>query len=716
LDFDQILRRTVESVNSRLQLDTFGFLLIDEEAGLVRLHPAFLGLPDEMADFSIPLGEGITGWVAQTGRPLLASDVSKEPRYRDAVPGIRSEVCVPLKVGGKVIGVMDAESTQLDAFSEEHVRLFSTLAAQLGMALENARLFEETNRRLARTRLLQEVMQAVASTLDFDEVLTRVINTLHKSLDIPYLNFAFPDEDKATMLVHPSMFGFAIPPKDFPRLPLDGSIIGRVYQTGEPLLISNVEQVPYYFEVAPTRSELAVPVRVGDQIIAVLNVESPELGAFGEEDLRILSAVAAQLGIVLENARLFEETKRRLAEARLIQEVMLAAASTLDFNLVLERVVKALNRALGIFHLGFLVPNERNDALVPHSFLADLEEAAFQVSIEGSLLGQAYRTGQPVMVRDLVQEPAYREIVPGARSALAVPVRVGGCVVAVLYAQSPQAGAFDEDELRLFTTIAGQLGVTLENARLYQRLEVQAAELSQAYSELQEINRLRTELVQNVSHELRTPLGLIKGYAALLLGGDLGPVLDSQRMALQIIHDRTKTLTRLIHNLTMLQALPQGALSLAPLSLVEVVRHALVEFRSLAKKTGITFLDELPEELPPVLGNQEQLGLAFGHLLDNAVKFSPDGGTVTLRAWADQDMVRLLVADEGIGISFEHLNRVFERFYQVDGSTSRRFGGMGVGLALVWEIIEAHGGTVNVESDVGKGSQFIVALPQATGS
>ena len=716
LDFDEILSRTVESINSRLQLDTFGFLLVDEDEGVVRLHPTFLGVPDETADFSTPLGEGITGWVAQTGQPLLAPDVSQEPRYRDAVPGIRSEICVPLKIGDKVIGVIDAESTQLNAFSQDDVRLFSTLASQLGVVLDNARLFEETNRRLAKTRLLQEVMQAAASTLDFDEVLTRVINTLHKSLDIPYLNFAFPDEDEAAMIVHPSMLGFAISPQDFPHLPFDGSIIGRVYQTGEPLLISDVEQVPYYFEVAKTRSELAVPVRVGDQVIAVLNVESPKPGAFGEDDLRLLSAVAAQLGMVLDNTRLFEETNRRLAEARLIQEVALAAASTLDFDLVLERAVKALNRALGVYRLGFLLPDEQDGMLVSHPSLTGFAEPVFQVPIEGSLVGRAYRTGQPVMARNLAQEPANQELVPDTRSALAVPVRVGGRIVAVLYAESPQPEVFGKDELRFFTIISGQLGVAMENARLYQRLEAQAAKLSRAYSELQEIDRLRTELVQNVGHELRTPLGLVKGYTELLLDGDLGPVPDNQQMALQVICERTTTLERLIHNLTILQVSSREKLSLTPVLLIEVLQHALAEFQSSAKKAGITLQEELPGELPLVMGDQEQLELAFGHLLDNAIKFSPGGGTVAIHAWADKGTVCVSIADEGIGISPEHLKRVFERFYQVDGSTSRRFGGMGVGLALVWEIIESHDGTVKAESNIGKGSTFTVALPQATKS
>ena len=139
----------------------------------------------------------------------------------------------------------------------------------------------------------------------------------------------------------------------------------------------------------------------------------------------------------------------------------------------------------------------------------------------------------------------------------------------------------------------------------------------------------------------------------------------------------------------------------------------LVEFRHSAEAARIVFREEFPSELPLMLGDRERLELALGHLVDNAIKFSPGGGAVTLRAWADEKMVYVSVTDEGIGISIDSLGRIFERFYQVDGSTRRRFGGMGIGLALVWEIVELHEGEVQVESEPGKGSVFTVSLPRA---
>ncbi|HEY72210.1 MAG TPA: GAF domain-containing protein [Thermoflexia bacterium] len=712
LDPDEIAQVVYEQVSEVMGATTFYIGLYDEGQGELDL-PFVVEEGERLSLPALPIGEGggLTGWVVRAQQPLWIEDMEKE---RDTLPvepiseGVppRSLMMWPLVARDKVVGVISAQSVEPYAFDESHRRLLSGIASQVAIAVENARLFEETNRRLDELSLLHDVAIASATTLDFDEILCRTVEAVHSRLNLEVFGFLLVDEEAGVARLHSAFLGVPDELVDF-STPLGEGITGWVAQTGQPLLAPDISREPRYQDAIPgTRSEICVPLKVGGKVVGVMDAESTRLNAFSEDDVRLFSTLASQLGVALDNARLFEETNRRLAEARLIQEVVLAAASTLDFDLVFERTAKALNRALGIERLGFLLPDERNGVLAPHPSLVGFAGAAFQIPIKGSLTGRAYRTGQPILVRDLAQEPVYERRVSDVRSALAVPVRIADRIAAILHAESTQAGAFGEDELLLFVTIAGQLGVTLHNAQLY--------------SQLQETDRLRTELVQNVGHELRTPLGIIKGYVELLRDGDLGPILDDQQSALQIVHGRIVALSRLIHNLTVLQTLPREALTLAPISLVEVVQRALEEFRVSAARANITFLENLPttlpDKLPDVIGDREQLELAFGHLLDNAIKFSPNGGTVTIRAWAERSVVCVSIADEGIGILSEHLDRIFERFYQVDGSASRRFGGMGVGLALVWEIIEAHGGTVSVDSEAREGSTFIVALPHVTGS
>ncbi len=704
LELDELLDQAANLIGDTFEYYNVNVFLVEGDAVVLRASTFPPYRPSEKI-VRLRVGEeGITGWVAANGEPLLVPDVSVEPRYRVTLEGIetQSELAVPIELKGIVIGVLDVQSARLDAFSQADLFTLQTIARQLAVAIENARLFAEITRRLNELSLLYEVTLATAATLDLDEILRRTVEAVHGKLQLDVFGFLLVDEEAGVARLHPTFLGVPDEIADF-STPLGEGITGWVAQTGRPLLAPDVSQEPRYLDgVSGMRSEVCVPLKIGDKVIGVIDAESTRLNAFSEDDVRLFSTLASQLSLVLDNARLFDETRRRLAEARLVQEVMLAAASTLDFDLVLERTVKALNRALGIQRLGFLLPDERNGVLATHPSLVGFAEAAFQMPIEGSLAGRAYRTGQPVLVRDLAQWPAYAGRASDVQSVLVVPVRVADRIIAVLHAESDRAGAFDEDDLLLFVTIAGQLGVALHNARLY--------------SQLQELDRLRTELVQNVGHELRTPLGIIKGYVELLRDGDLGPILDEQKSALQIVRERTIALSRLIHNLTVLQALPREALALFPVSLVEVTRHALEEFRGPAARVGIELVEELPGELPTVMGDRERLSLALGHLLDNAIKFSPDGGTVTVRAWDEQGTVCVSIADQGVGISPDNLDRIFERFYQVNGSATRRFGGMGVGLALVWEIVEAHGGTVSLDSAVGEGSVFTVVLPQMIAS
>ena len=730
LDLTRILETTVEQMVAVFEADHSGILLFDPAHTYGQVVAEYPSTGATIERFPVQ-GYLAAERIIADREPLVIEDTWQDPlmaAVREAMHrlDIRSMLIVPLTVRGEVIGSigLDAVGRQR-RFTAEEVALAQTIANQVSIAIENARLYEETKRHMEELTALRSIDMAIASTLDLDEMLQRVYEQVSAVMDIAAFHIALYDEEKDEL--HLSLMvdqGERVPPRTF-KVKGESGLSGWVVRTREPLWIGDMEKERDTLPVkaialgAPTRSLMVLPLVVRDKIVGVMSAQSYEPYAFDEGHRRLFSDIASQVAIAVENARLFEETRRRLTETRLLQEVMQAAASTLDFDEVLVRTIQTLHRTLNIDYLGFAIPDESGTVLVAHPSMIGFEAPQgepMRLPLDGSILGLVYQTGEPLLVLDVERSPYYFKAAPGIRSELAVPVRVGDEVIAVLNAESPHLGAFSEEDLRLFSAVAAQLGVVLKNARLYQALQERTNELSQAYEELKELDRLRTQLVQNVGHELRTPLSLIQGYVELLLQGDLGPILDSQRAALQIIREHTATLTRLIYNLTMLQAVPRETLALAPVSVVEVVQHALAEFRRPAGRAGIVFREELPAGLPPVLGDRERLGLVFSHLIDNAIKFSPNGGTVTIRAWADESQVYVSITDEGIGIAPEHLGRVFERFYQVDGSTTRRFGGMGIGLALALEVVEAHGGTVEVKSEPGKGSTFTVVLPQAEDS
>jgi signal transduction histidine kinase len=266
-------------------------------------------------------------------------------------------------------------------------------------------------------------------------------------------------------------------------------------------------------------------------------------------------------------------------------------------------------------------------------------------------------------------------------------------------------------DLNLLSIMGGQIAIALENARMYATEQRRTVELGRALEQQRELDRLKSQFIQNVSHELRTPLSMILGYAELLAAGDLGPVSEKQRGPLDIIVQRSYALRDLIGNITAIMENEGRQHAREPVQLSKLIREAIVDFQVLADQAGLKLSGECATQVPSVLGDPEHLRRVVDNLIGNALKFTPAGGTVAVHLRGVNGRVMLQVADSGIGIDARHQKHIFERFYQVDGSSRRMHGGCGLGLALVKEIVERHGGTVTVESRLGKGSTFTVTLP-----
>jgi signal transduction histidine kinase len=348
-----------------------------------------------------------------------------------------------------------------------------------------------------------------------------------------------------------------------------------------------------------------------------------------------------------------------------------------------------------------------------------LEREEIRIPLNSGVAGTVASTGAPIRIRDAYADPRFNPEVDRrtgyqTRNILCVPMRSPrGQIIGVFQVLNKRGGDFTPLDEQLLFSLSSQAAVAVENARLYE-------EIQQAYTKLQDLDRVKSNFLNAISHELRTPLSPILGYAEILLSGGMGSLPAGAQRGIQAIADSGKRLLSLIESLLAFIRLDQGNVTLAreAVEIAPFVAGVGDSFRARIEEQKLTLTIDIPPGLPRVLADPQELTMALTHLVDNATKFTPPGGTVTVRArrveGADGGgQVEIAVQDTGIGISAELHRQIFERFYQVDSTLTRQYGGVGIGLAVVRQIVEAHGAVVEVESRPGEGSTFRFALPVA---
>lgn len=251
------------------------------------------------------------------------------------------------------------------------------------------------------------------------------------------------------------------------------------------------------------------------------------------------------------------------------------------------------------------------------------------------------------------------------------------------------------------------------NRQLEQRVLERTQELQHALSKLAELNQLKSNFISNISHELRTPLTHLRGYIGLMNDGSLGELSSSQHEAMDVMVRAETRLEQLIDDLIQFSLAARGelTLNLSPVRIEELIEKAVSKSHKIARPRKITIYSKIPQQIPLVRVDGEKIYWVLTQLLDNAIKFTPQGGEITVDAQLESSVVTVGVTDTGIGISTERVAEIFEPFHQLDGSDTRRYGGVGLGLAMVRRIIEAHGSLVSVTSLPGRGSRFEFPLP-----
>lgn len=626
---------------------------------------------------------------------------------------------VPLIQGERAIGaLMLLDQHNPYRFQQADLDAALLFASQIATAIENARLFYATQRRVDELTVLHSLSLAGLEARQEDELIERATQIIGRTLYPNNFGILLFDEQRQNLIHHRSYWEGE---NDSPPIPpLNKGICWQVAQSGQPLRIGDVSALKNYVKIDPlTRSELCVPLSVSGQVIGVVNTENHRVEAFSEDDERLLLTVAAQLGTILEKLRLSDEEGRRSTELRGLYELAEAFKTMTNveetYGTLAARLAHLIGADVCIVALydsisGYLIAQRPGYGVTDEI----LSQARYPATEGGKLW--SFRNRGAFRANNLKEiPPLFSELTRLFKvdNVLVAPMLREERFLGAVYALN-KSGGFTEDDERLLSVFASQAGAVIENTRLYADAQEQARDLAKALAKQEELDRLKGEFVQNVSHELRTPLAIIKGYIELLDSGELGDMPPDYAEPISIIRRRVDMLNKMISDLTALLETQNVGLRPQTVDLRALVHHQLLDFAVVAEKARLKLKLELAENIPPLRGDPEMLRRVLDNLLGNALKFTPVRGTITVRLFMRAGNIVLEVSDTGSGIPSSELGRIFERFYQVDGSSTRKHGGTGLGLALVKEIAEKHGGTVSVESRLNQGSTFRMSLPIET--
>ncbi|MFQ5593000.1 MAG: GAF domain-containing protein [Anaerolineae bacterium] len=510
LAVDELLEQITHLIQGSLEYYLVGIALIEGDELVFKAGAGGVWGNPDFRPPRLKVGrEGITGWVAQTGKPLLVPDVSQEPRYlglREASE-VRSELAMPLRTQEVTIGVLHAQSRRLNAFDESDVMVLQSLAHQAAVAIENARLFAERERRVDEMAVLNEVGQAISSTLRLGELLDLIHHQMGRVIDATNLYIALYDKDEDWLSFPLYVDGDRVR-RDAGGRKAGPGLTEYVIRHRQPLLMPDdvegrLQELGIESIGTPARSWLGLPMIAGDEVLGVIAVQSYTTeGVYDEGHLNLLSTIAAQAAIAIENARLYEQAQqlaeenarlfdliqeRRIHEQAALLDMSNQLLSRLDLDDLMGYLVKEVRTLLQADACAMLLPGEDPDYLAIRAFSGwrhdPVAEQRWVPADERSGPGLVMRTQQPLHVEDIEES----DVAPwtsdwleteGFRGHAVVPLIAEGRSIGALVLDTRRPRLLDEDEVRFLRLMANQAAIAIEKARLHQE-EVKQERLEQ---------------------------------------------------------------------------------------------------------------------------------------------------------------------------------------------------------------------------------------------
>jgi signal transduction histidine kinase/ActR/RegA family two-component response regulator len=726
IDLDEILNKSLDKMMEMIDVKSAGIYLLDEKNNDL-VYVAHRGFSKIFLKGMkrLKIGEGVTGKVALSGESIFIEDY---PSHPEALPlaieeGLKSLTVIPLKSRGRVYGTLNIAKKEISKITPFEKNLFNSIGQIISGALERTSLYTENVKRLEELKTLYSISQEIASKLELKVILQKIMQSAIELLGAEGGTIALWDNRKQNYtiaMVHrlpESLVGKEISP------PWDG-VVGEVIAKKSPVLCKDYEHHPnrmkeldsyHFIEV------LGVPLIVREMIIGTMAIGSsdPEVH-FQENEIDLLYNFAHQAAIAIGNAKLYEDSLAKIKQLTTLYEIGKTLSSTLDLDELFKMALELLKDRWGYVLGGiFFLDKEKDELYIRHIVGRNFEEVKqmrFKVGVDG-IVGWVAKTGKLLYVPDVSKDPRYIPGSPAGKSEVAIPFKIRDQVIGVLDIESNEPRGFDEEDLKTLSSFVSQMSISIENAQLFSDLKKTLQELRQAQDQIIQAEKLRAmgEMASGVAHDFNNVLAVVLGNIQLLLHqlDRLSP--EEIREGLKIIERSSKDGAETVRRIQEFTGVRRDrefiSLSLNEI-ITEVVNITQPRWKDQTQKKGIQVgLTAQLGEIPLVMGSPSELREVLTNIIFNAVDAMPQGGRLTIVTQPQaEDWVEVRIADTGIGMTEEVKKRIFDPFFTTKGVTNS-----GLGMSVSYGIIKRHGGEILIESELGKGTTFIIHLPTGYG-
>jgi signal transduction histidine kinase/ActR/RegA family two-component response regulator len=726
IDLDEILNKSLDKMMEMTDIRSAGIYLLDEKSKDL-VYVAHRGFSKIFLKGMkrMKLGEGVTGKVALSGEPMFIEDY---PSHPEALPlaieeGLKSLAVIPLKSRDKIYGTLNLARKEFPKITLFETNLFNSIGQIISGALERASLYTENVKRLEELKTLYSISQEIALKLEVEVILQKIMESAIELLGAESGSIALWDNRKQNYviaIVH-RLPGTLIGKEFSP--PWSG-VVGEVIVKKTPVLYKDYEHHPNRLEELDSyhfKEVLGVPLIVREMIIGTMTIGSsdPEVH-FQQSEIDLLYTFAHQAAIAIGNAKLYEDSLAKIKQLTALYEIGKTLSSTLDLDELFKRALELLKDRWGYVLGGiFFLDKEKDELYIRHVVGRNFEEVKhmrFKVGVDG-IVGWVAKTGELLYIPDVSKDPRYIPGSPAGKSEVAIPFKIRDQVIGVLDIESNEPRGFDEEDLKTLSSFVSQMSISIENAQLFSDLKQTLQELKLAQDQIIQAEKLRAmgEMASGVAHDFNNVLAVVLGNIQLLLHqlDHLSP--EEIREGLKIIEQSSKDGAETVRRIQEFTGVRRDkefvSFSLNEI-ITEVVNITQPRWKDQTQKKGIQVgLAAQLGEIPLIMGSPSELREVLTNIIFNAVDAMPEGGKLTIATQPQAEgWVEVRIADTGIGMTEEVKKRIFDPFFTTKGVTNS-----GLGMSVSYGIIKRHGGEILIESELGKGTTFIIHLPTGYG-